>query len=431
MPNLADAKLYLGATQIGGVGEDDDAWVRPSDWLPMPTVESTEQKFVGLFAVTNDGSGFLSVLARGAYTVDWGDGSSLEDVADNVQANHTYDYSAISNDTLSSRGYKQVIVTITPQSAQTLTVVNVARRPSQYTANRSNAWLEMLLSAPSCTSFIPTTVNTYESTWLERVAILSHNITSFSYRFQRCFSLQSVELENASNVTNMSGMFFDCSSLRTGPDLDTQNVTTVESMFSGCRALRTVPQYNTEKVETFFGMLENCQTLTHLPTFNIKTTGTVSLSRMVSGCALLQFVPLIDTQAATSMNAMFSSCRTLQTVPLFDMGNVTDTQNMFSGCTNLRSLPAFNMSAVTSTSGMFTQGTPNNFLASAPFSGTNADISFLNCALGPAALNAIFTGLADRTDLDSRTITVTGNWGVGQAGYDATIATNKNWVVTE
>jgi hypothetical protein len=57
-------------------------------------------------------------------------------------------------------------------------------------------------------------------------------------------------------------------------------------------------------------------------------------------------------------------------------------------------------------------------------------ISFLRCNLGAQALNDIFNALTDRTSLASREIIITGNPGISQAGYDPSIATGKNWVVT-
>jgi hypothetical protein len=68
----------------------DGEWVRPSDWLALPTVTVAEQKFVGLHAVFPEGNNFCAFLFRGAYTVDWGDGV-VENVADNVKAEHVYD----------------------------------------------------------------------------------------------------------------------------------------------------------------------------------------------------------------------------------------------------------------------------------------------------------------------------------------------------
>jgi hypothetical protein len=63
-------------------------------------------------------------------------------------------------------------------------------------------------------------------------------------------------------------------------------------------------------------------------------------------------------------------------------------------------------------------------LKSAAMSGTANTISYLNCELSAAELNKIYTGLATAT----KTITVTGNWGV--ASDNPAIATAKGWTVT-
>ena len=60
--------------------------------------------------------------------------------------------------------------------------------------------------------------------------------------------------------------------------------------------------------------------------------------------------------------------------------------------------------------------------------GIKANVNCANCSLSAAALNEIYTNLADLTALPSRTITVTGNYGT--AGDNPTIATAKNWTVT-
>jgi len=56
--------------------------------------------------------------------------------------------------------------------------------------------------------------------------------------------------------------------------------------------------------------------------------------------------------------------------------------------------------------------------------GTEITVSYINCNLGPEALDDIYTNLATAT----ATITVTGNWGV--SGDDPSIATAKGWTVT-
>ena len=60
--------------------------------------------------------------------------------------------------------------------------------------------------------------------------------------------------------------------------------------------------------------------------------------------------------------------------------------------------------------------------------GIKVNVNFANCSLSAAALNEIYTNLADLTALPTQTITVTGNYGT--SGDNPTIATAKNWTVT-
>jgi hypothetical protein len=51
-----------------------------------------------------------------------------------------------------------------------------------------------------------------------------------------------------------------------------------------------------------------------------------------------------------------------------------------------------------------------------------------NCQLSAVALNEIFAGLP--VVATNQIITVTGNYGINQSGYNQSIATAKNWTVT-
>jgi hypothetical protein len=82
------------------------------------------------------------------------------------------------------------------------------------------------------------------------------------------------------------------------------------------------------------------------------------------------------------------------------------------------------VSSSTNGAGAF-NGTSN--LARARITGMRFSFSVASCKLSAAALNEIFTGLPTVT---GQTITVTGNYGISQAGYSPTIATAKGWTVT-
>ena len=89
-------------------------WTRPSDWLALNAPTDNTEQFTGLLAITNDDSNYVTIAAvsTGNYTVDWGDGT-VTTHAPGAVAQHKYEYSAISESTLCSRGYKQVVVKLT------------------------------------------------------------------------------------------------------------------------------------------------------------------------------------------------------------------------------------------------------------------------------------------------------------------------------
>ena len=145
--------LYIKANTSASTKE----WVRPSDWLPMPAnITSADQTFVGLHAVFESGQNFCAfsfTTSTGQYKVDWGDGIvTLHN--SNYVAEKNYDYASISNSTLCSRGYKQVIIKVTPVSGNLLTGNFQGRIYTSPAQNQmySSGFLECILSMPNASS---------------------------------------------------------------------------------------------------------------------------------------------------------------------------------------------------------------------------------------------------------------------------------------
>jgi hypothetical protein len=106
-------------------------WTRPLDWLSLPTITTSDQKFAGLYMVTPD-SCFCALSAAGAYTVDWGDGNII-DYATGVTAQHQYDYTNVTLGAVTTEGWKQALIVITPQAGQYLTSLNLHKKHSLVT----------------------------------------------------------------------------------------------------------------------------------------------------------------------------------------------------------------------------------------------------------------------------------------------------------
>jgi hypothetical protein len=411
----------------------DGEWVRPSDWLALPTVTEAEEKFVGLHAVFPEGNNFCALLFRGAYTVDWGDGL-VEDFADNVIAEHVYDYASISNATLTSRGYKQVIVTVTPQVGQNLTTINFQQRYTGQNQAYATGWLDVTGSFPNAGAGATVTFGgaTVGHRYVEQVTwVTIGSATDLTRMFNNCSSLQSVPLFSTASVTIMQLMFTDCRSLKTVPLFNTALVTNMVSMFQNCTSLVDVPLFNTANAQLIDLMFLGCTALETVPLFN--TAPVLSMSQMFNGCVSLRFVPLFNTALVQNMLSMLNNCVSLQSVPQFNTASVTVMTSMLLSCQSLQSIPALSTASITTTAG---SDFGVNFAASCNsldrcqmvFART---VGFANCQLGVDALVEIFTNLVDRSATTSATITITNNWGAAllSAGQ-RDIALNKNWTIT-
>ena len=283
-------------------------WVRPSDWLSMPTnITSADQIFVGLHAVFESGQNYCAfsfTTSAGQYKVDWGDGTvTLHN--SNTIAQKNYDYASISNSTICSRGYKQVIIKVTPVSGNLLTC-NFQQRfvttPAQNQAY-SSGFLECILSMPNASSggsIIFGGVTIIRHAYCEKVDIKTiGNATSMVNMFYNCTSLQSVPLFNTQNVTNMDSMFRNCSSLQSVPLFNTQNVTNMQQMFVSCFSLNFIPNFNTALVTNFTNFANGCSSLDRCTTIFRNSVGLQNCQ--LSKDALVEiFTNLIDRTSTTS-----------------------------------------------------------------------------------------------------------------------------------
>lgn len=488
----ASLKVRSGGAWLPST-EVTDPYSRPSDWPTLPTLATTDQKFVGLVAVFPTGDNVLALLAdtsTGTYTVDWGDGTSSAGVTKNTQVDHTYNYSTLSS-SVTSRGYKTAVVSLTPDTGN-LTTLDLQRRPSTYTyaVASETGWLDIAIAGSTITTLnIGSTMNTTTTqnmflNLLEKANVVSSGVTKFDYlfttlprlqtayvncaaattaqfMFASCRSLAYAGLMNTGALTAVFGLFSGCSSLTTVPLFDTTAVTDMGSMFYNCRALVSVPLFNTVKVTTMNSMFFGCSKLTTVPLFN--TSAVLNMGSMFSGCSLLTSVPTFDTSKVTNMNGMFNACSVLTTIPAFDTSKVTDATSMFQNCYALTSVPTLNTSAVTTANTMFsgcdslttipqldiaavtqassmfqscrqlsylpalvTRSAQNGSyipgvsgcvsLRAAQFIGAKWGFSVANCRFSAAALNDLYSGLAD---LNAYTINAA-TWSSGTATYTTT-----------
>jgi len=378
------------------IGGPTDAWVRPSDWLAMPTIGT--QEFIGLLAITDDESNHIALLCAGAYTVDWGDGVT-ENVATGVKAQHTYTYSAISSGTLSTRGYKQVLVRVTPQAGQNLTTINLQQQHSTLAKAHITGWLDISINGANITS-LPLGGTTVTQGMCERVVLGTlGSITSFVSLCDSFYALQSVSISTSSTVTNFTKTFYSCLSLKTIPLINTAAGTNFTQMFQICTSLVTIPLINTGSGTNFSGFFHTCYSLKSLPLLNLSN--------------------------GTNFDGAFQSCTSMPFYPLFNTSKGTVFQQMFYFNTSLQQLPNFNTALGTNFSNMLSNA-PS--IAKAAFQGTTRAISYASMCLSQNAIVDIFNGLG--TAVGTPTVNVSSNPGrAALTAAEILIATSKGWIV--
>ena len=349
-PTKSNSHILQDAVNAAGTNL---GWTRPADWITLTAPASNEQKFVGLLGISNDNSNYVALLAQGNYTVDWGDGVT-ENFTSNTKASHQYTYSSISS-TVTSDGFKQVLVTVTPQAGQNLTMIDLQQTFTRTSLGTSAQipWLDIAIAGTNLTTIKLTgsTSPTFIMGYLQRVNIVSSNLTSYASLFAYCLQLKNFTVNSNSTITNTSSMFDTCISLESVPLFVTSSVTSMSTMFYSCYSLKSVPLFNTSSVTNMSNMFEGCYSLNFVPLFN--TSSVTNMSSMFSYCRALESVPLFNTASVTNMSGMFSGCASLKSVPLFNTASVTSMSSMFFYCLSLKSVPLFNTASVTTMSSMF------------------------------------------------------------------------------
>ena len=449
-------------------------WTRPADWLALNAPTDNTEQFTGLLAITNDDGNYVTLAASvtGNYTVDWGDGTVTTHVGGTL-AEKKYDYSTISDDTLCSRGYKQVVVKLTGTNVTGL----FTNRPHSALASATNVlytWLEYHINLPNCTQLATNKTgfpNGAYQTWVEKVTLNKlGNISSFSSIFNVFYSLQEVVINaTTTGVTGTNNMFVSCYYLKSVSLFDTSNVTNSNDMFNGCYSLETIPSFNFGSVTTATSMFFGCYSLTSVPALNfgnatnlanlfygchnlttiagLTTTKCTTFSSMFNSCFALETVSLFDTSKALYFDNMFQNCYVLIEIPAFDTTSLINMANMFNGCYSLKSIPLLDTSKVTNFTGTFGNCPSldelpalsllsttisglfsNGGITKAPFVNIRNTFSFANQMLSRVAILDIFNGLA--SGVTAKTITVSGNPGSGAlTAADRLIATSKGWTV--
>ena len=381
IPNGTTFREY--ATKIGDItagttgSEIADTWVRPTEWLALPDNVDGVQKVSILNAVFDTDSEFVALLCRGAYTVDWGDGV-VENFADYIKAEHKYNYSDVdlNSDTVTTFGYKQCIITITPQSGQVFTNIILQTFHSSIGSSTSydlsSGFLDIRINALTCTALTLGSASSYtKHSMLEQCLIGELADATLNDLFYDCYALQSVTIKDTSNVISFANMHYNNYALQKMPTYTFRSAgVNVDSMFYNCYSLReTYPLVITLISNAIASMFLGCRSLRYID-LTINSNANYSLSSIFNGCLSLEEIkltqtgtgkvtslsnafiytrikesPAIDTSLCTAFASAFQYCDRLTDLYEYNYASATTLANMLDGCYSLKSVPNFNITA--------------------------------------------------------------------------------------
>lgn len=415
-------------------------FTRNSEWLTMPTLVDGDEKIHMLVEVYENSPNYINFSVNGAFTVNWGDGNTINYTA-GTEVNYIIQWSGTSASTLTSYGYRQAMVTITPQSPSGLTAFNL-QKIIRATPNNGmpSGILDIKMAAFNLSQLVlysgPHKYEIFEFVGSHKLVsnvtlgsgllYLFHQlpklkkviapqvlsaITNTEYMFNGCSSLVDVTLTSTSGVTKMNNMFNSCSSLTNLPsNLNTSNlvnagnlfsstgirrfgyydltkVTNASSMFNGCIDLEIVDSMNLPLATTTDNLFNGCVKLYQLPNINIPVSTTAAF--IFNGCSNLVRLPNGIATSNSLLNAqqMFYQCSKLTEVPFFNTSKVTNFYYTFAS-SGIYSVPLYNTSSGTNLQGMFNTCTNLSIIPAFNFSAaTNMSATFLNTGIREITLD--------------------------------------------
>jgi hypothetical protein len=362
-------------------------WVRPSEWIAIPDLIATDERFYGVLAVFENAYNSLSVnITSGQANIDFGDGSSV--VSSGVAQFHVYDYASLGgtvNVWPDGRNFKQVLVDITRIGGPLLSV-RFTGADSINPAGGNN-FIDINCSLPN-TTILGLSLSVRPMRLAQRVRVLSiasgcscSNATSTMPSLRVLdFPYGSIgnglAFNDSSQIDDTGDVIFTApsnittfwlnSNIKVHGDLDAGTATSLVSYTNGCTMMQSAGDTTGAAVTTMV---------------NFRTV-----------CRMLQYQGVIDTPLCQNIQTAFQNCISLIGVEFTACANITNTTNTFNGCSSL------------------------NY---AIMPGLTRGVSFANTAMGNYGMNLFANSLGIAVGVQN--ITVTGTpFGAKLAALDAT-----------
>jgi hypothetical protein len=261
---------------------DSNGWIRPYDWLQIPALVPGSQVCYLLNAVFPVADNFMAVWAVGDYTVNWGDGT-FENVASGTTAFKNYNFNNLPASTATSEGYRQALITITPQAGQDLTQVNLSL-PYNQSGGYSTGLLEIAINSPNLNTFFlnGNASNSPRHRYLQKCTVAENIVSNWTRTFLLSNSIESV-IVNLNSATTMEGFFQSALPIKRVRLNIPNTVTNFANCFNSATSLKEITNLNLAGASSSVSLTNSFSNLRSLS--RLQVTG-VRVSFSVANCAL-------------------------------------------------------------------------------------------------------------------------------------------------
>lgn len=312
----------------GGEAIENEQYIRPTEWLPLPQREETKDQIFILVAIYEDTNLPITINTASKCAVSWGDINNT--VVTGTANEFTFTWDSVNPDSLFDLwGYRQSLIKIECDK-DLLTNLNV-------TSDLDIK--EFIIYANNPKLFIDgkclVNIESYELYF--RNEVLNPALPPFGRNFAgRATYLKNIVLNN---VVKNSGYwtFFpyqkEYGSLLNEPKVKfTETVTDFRTYLSSQKRIKVLGDYILPNVDRAEGAFSNMNSLIKIG--KVQFGNNVNMSSLFANCVSLKEIENVDTSTASTMNGFASGCTSLRKMKI----SVKTTTDIMSLATNCKSL---------------------------------------------------------------------------------------------
>lgn len=435
-----------------GTGHDCD-WVRPDDWLPYPEF-STEQDevWVLVHVYPTYGAARLPTTPT-ANRIDWGDGIvQTENLNfDNGSIpNHFYDYAAISSETETAEGLRQVWARASYDRGSLARVVLGWGSANSSGANGYTTMVEMVINSASERVIVWTYAATQKGnrnfyhiknvgsaplllTQMQNADTIRciegayrldwNNTHRFKTEAWAVDKLNWLPAENESRtITTAASKFNGC--LAKNIEADLYGITDASSFIAGCPNIYELVLRNTESVTNFNGFA-NGSKVVRVKGLNLQSA--TNLENAFRDCAKLRYIEGLDTLGEQVTTLSFAFYQTnIPWLGDFICPNCTNVNSTFYN-SQIVHIGTVDFSAGTNMSNTFARMDSLQDISFVEGSIKAAMNIGVSGQLSDASIQSIIDGLCDATGGTALTITLNSTVAAKLTQVQLDTIASKNW----